>query len=265
MDTPTSKPHLCAAAALTLVGYLAWGSGAVTAEVASDSGSASAATSVPDAVADPVSAPAEDASERRRLAELFYQLQILRQEVQDLRGLVEEQSYQLNRLAKDQQEQYLDLDRRVSALRAQAPEPTLDETSPPSGGPVPGGVPGSEREAYTAAFNQMKNRQFDEAVASFNALVSDYPNGQFTPNAFYWLGELHLAQAEDEMARQSFSQVINLYPDHQKVPDSLYKLGIVHHRLGDAANALQFLERVIAEYPESSAAGLARTYSAEIR
>ena len=133
------------------------------------------------------------------------------------------------------------------------------------GGPLPGGVPGSERDAYTAAFNQMKNRQFDEAVAAFNALVMDYPNGQFTPNAFYWLGELHLAQAQDEMARESFSQVINLYPDHQKVPDALYKLGIVYHRLGDKANALQYLERVTADYPQSSAAGLARTYSAEIR
>lgn len=253
MVTSPPKHRLRLVLKLALAGFLGSVVGPVAAEMTTETQSSA------------VPAPAGDASEQRRLAELFYQLQVLRQEVQDLRGLVEEQSYQLNRLAKDQQEQYLDLDRRVAALRAQAPEPTLAETSPPPGGPVPGGVPGSERDAYTAAFNQMKNRQFDEAVASFNALVTDYPNGQFTPNAFYWLGELHLAQAEDEMARESFSQVINLYPDHQKAPDALYKLGIVHHRLGDTANALQYLERVTAEYPQSSAAGLARTYSAEIR
>jgi tol-pal system protein YbgF len=257
MVISSTKRHLGVALKLALTGLLVWSGGAATAEVATETQSAP--------VTAPVTAPTEDADEQRRLAELFYQLQILRQEVQDLRGLVEEQSYQLNRLAKDQQEQYLDLDRRVAALRAQAPEPTLAEATPPSGGPVSGGVPGSERDAYTAAFNQMKNRQFDEAVAAFNALVTDYPNGQFTPNAFYWLGELHLAQTQDEMARQSFSQVINLYPDHQKVPDALYKLGIVHHRLGDTANALQYLERVTTEYPQSSAAGLARNYSAEIR
>lgn len=250
MAASSIKRRLGAARRLTVTGLLLSGVAAAAAEVATETQST------------PV--PAADSGEQRRLAELFYQLQILRQEVQDLRGLVEEQSYQLNRLAKDQQEQYLDLDRRVSALRAQAPEPTLAETAA-SSGPVPGGVPGSERDAYTAAFNQMKNRQFDEAVAAFNALIADYPNGQFTPNAFYWLGELHLAQAQDEMARQSFSQVINLYPDHQKVPDALYKLGIVHHRLGDTTQALAYLERVAADYPESSAAGLARTYSAEIR
>lgn len=250
MGTSSIKRWPWAARMLALAGLLAWGVAVRAAEGPAEAGS--------------LPVPAADPEEQRRLSELFYQLQILRQEVQDLRGLVEEQSHQLNRLAKDQQEQYLDLDRRVSALRDQAPEPTLAETATRAD-PVPGGLPGSERDAYTAAFNQMKNRQFDEAVAAFNALVADFPNGQFTPNAFYWLGELHLAQSQDELARQSFSQVINLYPDHQKVPDALYKLGIVHHRLGDTSQALSYLERVIADYPESSAAGLARTYSAEIR
>lgn len=58
-----------------------------------------------------------------RLSELYYQLQTLQQEVQDLRGLVEEQAHQLGRLRKDQKSQYLDLDRRMQGV-AGAPRST---------------------------------------------------------------------------------------------------------------------------------------------
>jgi len=111
----------------------------------------------------------------------------------------------------------------------------------------------------------MKGRQFDESIAGFSDLIVAYPNGQYTPNAYYWLGELYLAQQNAEQARQSFMQVINLYPDHPKVPDTLYKLGVTYHRLGDSANALEYFNRVRSEYPASSAAGLATSYAAELR
>ena len=203
-----------------------------------------------------------------RLGELFYQLQILQQEVQDLRGIVEEQTYQLNRLARDQKQQYIDLDRRVAALRNNAPTPVVSTSTLPTD-PIARAATstasGSERNAYTNAFDMMKNRRFDESVDAFNQMIGDYPNGQYTPNAFYWLGELYLARTESEKARQSFAQVVNLYPDHQKVPDALYKLGVVYHRLGDDSRSLEYLNRVQADYPETSAAGLATTYATELQ
>jgi tol-pal system protein YbgF len=236
----------------------------------------------------PQSTAAEPASvSNRQLSELFYQIQVLQQEVQELRGLVEEQAYQLNRLARDQKEQYIDLDRRVAGL-------TTGSTSP-AGGAAAGGtsgfggqaastspsttsagsaavvaVPGasagvSERETYQNAFDLMKGRKFDESIAAFNDLIVRYPNGQYTPNAFYWLGELHLAQQNTEQARQSFMQVIGLYPDHPKVPDTLYKLGVAYHRLGDTPKAMEYFADVQSRYPQSSAAGLAASYEQELR
>jgi len=227
----------------------------------------------------------------RRLSELFYQLQVLQQEVQELRGLVEEQSYQLNRLARDQKEQYIDLDRRVAGLTTGAGAVSAAGAGQRGGAPTSGGqtaaqtaapaaaaagtgtvaaLPGaatglSEREAYQAAFDLMKDRKFDESIAAFNDLIARYPNGQYTPNAFYWLGELYLAQQNTEDARQSFMQVINLYPDHPKVPDTLYKLGVAYHRLGDTNRAMDYFSQVQSRYPQSSAAGLAASYQQELR
>jgi tol-pal system protein YbgF len=95
-------------------------------------------------------------------------------------------------------------------------------------------------------------------------LIVDYPNGQFTPNAFYWLGELQLATGERETARQNFVQVVRLYPDHQKVPDALYKLGVIYYQLGDDQEARRYLEQVQKEHPQSSAGTLAGRYLAEM-
>jgi tol-pal system protein YbgF len=230
-------------------------------------------------------APAQStAAGDRRLSELFYQLQVLQQEVQELRGLVEEQAYQLNRLARDQKEQYIDLDRRVAglttggagaAVAAGAGQPATGAPAAGSSGAgltagaattTSGAASGvSEREAYQNAFDLMKGRKFDESIAAFNDLIVNYPNGQYTPNAFYWLGELHLAQQNTEQARQAFMQVITLYPDHPKVPDTLYKLGVAYHRLGDTNRAMEYFSQVQTRYPQSSAAGLAASYEQELR
>ncbi len=215
-------------------------------------------------LAAPVSAPQQISDEPNRLAELFYQLQLLQQEVQELRGLAEEQAYHLERLAKDQKEQYLDLDARMRELATAAPA-TL--TANPDTQTVPG-LPtamGSERDAYTAAFNLMKGRQFDASKEAFRAILAQYPAGDYSPNVYYWLGELYLAGNELEEARQSFMQVVTSFPTHQKVADALYKLGVTQHRLGFSGRALEFLNRVQAEFPNSSAAGLASTYAAELQ
>ena len=208
------------------------------------------------------------------LAELFNELQLLRGEVQELRGLTEEQAYRIKQLEAKQDEQYRDIDGRLAAL-ATAPRPgpaaatsgDTAESAPRTitrSTNITGNIPGNEKDAYAAAFDAMKARQFDASIDQFAVFVQTYPNGELTPNAFYWLGELHLAKNDTEQARQAFAQLINLYPAHQKVPDAMYKMGVVYHRLGDRARALDYLQRVRGEHPGSSAAGLAETYAAEL-
>lgn len=202
-----------------------------------------------------------------QLGDLFYQMQVLQQEVQELRGLVEEQGYLISRLQRDQKEQYLDLDRRVMALTENRPAPGPTTSLPEQPVTMPGGgAPLTEREAYTTAFDAMRAREFESSMQGFMSLIQQYPNGQFTPNAYYWMGELHLvANSDAEQARQAFMQVVSLYPDHQKAPDAMYKLGVVYHNLGDDDRARSFLDQVQREYPDSSAAGLAARYAADLQ
>ena len=205
---------------------------------------------------------------------LFYQLQVLQDEVRRLQGIVEEQNYRIERLVREQRERYVELDQRLLALR-----PGAGTGAPaPSGDPGEASVPGaasSQGDAYNRAFAVVTQArqlptteradEYRRALAMFDTLIRDDPNGEFTPNAYYWTGELRLALDESELARQAFAQVANLYGDHAKVPDALYKLGVTYHRLGDNAAALEHLDSVIARFPGHTAAGLARSYAAELR
>jgi tol-pal system protein YbgF len=209
--------------------------------------------------------------------ELFLQLQALQIEMQELRGLVEEQRHQLNRLAREQKEQYLDIDRRLAGGAGQGSANPSASGSTAAGAGSPGAsagttgarasTGGSERGAYTRAFDLTREKRFAEAIDGFNQLIADYPNGPYTPNSLYWLGELYLALPEPdlEQSRQSFVQVVDQYATHQKVPDALYKLGVVYDRLGNQDEALRYFQRVETDYSSSPAARLARAHAAELR
>jgi tol-pal system protein YbgF len=201
---------------------------------------------------------------------LYSQLQDLRQEVMMLRGLVEAQGNLIDRLEREQRERYLDLDRRVSRLApgAGGAGDSGGGAAGPSGQGDPSADPASveaaesEEAAYEQAFALTREKRFEEAIPAFRSLIETWPDGAYVPNAWYWLGELHLALPEPdlEQARQAFVQVIQLWPEHQKVPDALYKLGVVYDRLGESSEARRYLERTLADHPQTPAARLARSY-----
>ena len=205
-----------------------------------------------------------------QLGQLFYQLQLLRDEVQRLNGALEEQQNQIERLAREQHERYLGLDRRIAELGGASTGPTGDDgpirpaidPGPPSQQPD---GPATERGTYESAYELMQRHQYGSAAEVFQQLIDEYPNGQYTPNAFYWLGELHRKNGDPEAARQSFVLVVDLYPEHNKVPDALYKLGVVYTQLDEPSRALEYLDRVVREYPDSTAASLAKRHASELR
>ena len=90
------------------------------------------------------------------------------------------------------------------------------------------GVSGqSEKALYDTSLELIRNRQYDLAITQLQAVITQYPDGNYAANAYYWLGEVHAAkpQPDYESARQSLVQVITFFPDNRKVPDAAFKLG----------------------------------------
>lgn len=202
---------------------------------------------------------------------LFNQLQQMQQELAQLRGMVEEQQNEIQRLKQEGLERYQDLDQRISAgaaAGAPAQNSSANGAINAAGAPTPPpaqqqasaepGDPAKEKLYYDAAFDLIKAKDFDKASQAFAAFLNRYPNSQYAGNAQYWLGEVNLAKGDLQAAGQAFAKVSQAYPSHAKVPDSLFKLADVERRLGHNDKARGILQQVIAQFPGSSAAQLAQ-------
>lgn len=204
-------------------------------------------------------------------AEAYYQMQVLQQEVQELRGAVEELRHEVKRLRQQRTEDYMDLDRRISKLTGDKPASDAPESGNAGAGvatqPPPADVGStpeaseSERERYQASFGLARSGDYAGASKAFKSLLDDYPNGQYAPNANYWLGEIALVQGNIEEARTWFVALLDGYPNSSKVWDGRYKLGTVYYQLGDKTKAKELLEQVAAS--DQRASGLAKQYLKE--
>ena len=200
-------------------------------------------------------------------------VQQLEADLRRLNGLLEEATQALRLLEAQSLERYVDLDRRLASGGAaeidEGAESTVVAPSPaPSENPVVGrAVDAQEGEeaAYRAAYELVREREFDEAVEAFTAFLADFPFGRYAPNAHYWLGELHLVldPPDPELARQNFKLLLDQYPADPKVPDALYKLGRVQFIKGNRQRSKEYLDEVIREYPSHAAAQLARQFLLE--
>ncbi|TQV86115.1 tol-pal system protein YbgF [Exilibacterium tricleocarpae] len=203
-------------------------------------------------------------------AEIFYQLQALQQEVLQLRGMVEEQAYELKRLKQQRLDDYLDLDRRLSGLgSAGTGSRSGTGGSPDSGVQTPTPAPaqpaaqaGDELQQYRKAIDLvLKQKDYDSAIAELDRYLGTYPRGRYAANAHYWLGEIYLLKNDLEQARQWFTRLLDGFADHRKAPDAKFKLGKVYDQMGDKSRAKVLLEEVAASGTDASR--LARNYLAE--
>ncbi|WP_297187701.1 YbgF trimerization domain-containing protein [uncultured Porticoccus sp.] len=212
--------------------------------------------------------PAEPAQTSAFNGGAQYQMQMLQEEVRTLRGMVEELSHEIRQLKSRQLDDYMDLDRRLSAIaagdssvtptpnRADGPSAESPSANSPAAESVNSGT--DEAKHYNNAYNQLKAGKTEDAIALFKKHLSDYPDGKLVANAHYWLGEIYLLQNDLDAARQAFSAVVEQYPANRKASDAAFKLGQVYFLMGDKAKAKSLLETSAAG--NDNAATLAKRY-----
>ena len=215
-------------------------------------------------------------------AHLLNLVEELRGEIMSLRGQVEEQAHLVRQIQLENRDRYLDLDDRITRMGGGSVKPkqpsseagyskkglqvesalqsstSVDPVSVDSG--LNQAAVAKEEAGYQAAFQLIRDREFDKALVALRQLLKDYPEGRYSDNAQYWLGEVQMAQGKYKGARDDFMLVLNTYPKSPKVPDAAYKLGRLYDLLGEKNKAKKHLESVISDYPDSAAARLSDTY-----
>ena len=194
------------------------------------------------------------------------QLDAMQGEVDQLRGAVEVNTNELQKVLERQRELYLEIDKRVEALKQSGALTSTDSpvsTNQPSTSIPSAGITASqvgEDDAYESAVNLiLKSREYDKAIPAFQSFIEQFPNSEYAPNAHYWLGQLLFNKQEWADASEQFNVVVSRFTDSAKRPEALVKLGVIAQRTGDAALARQLFEQVVSEYPNSSARRLAES------
>ena len=116
----------------------------------------------------------------------------------------------------------------------------------------------SAQEIYNNGFEELKQGQYTESIATFGQLLATHPTSTFADDAQYWTGEAYYVNREFSNALQAFSNVSNNYPGSDRAPDALLKIGYIHYEQGNAASARDVFNDIIVRYPNERVADFAR-------
>ena len=192
-------------------------------------------------------------SEENESLELLYKkIEVLEEEIRDLRNILEENSILVDRSLELQQQRYLDLDARIleiSKISSEKPRLVDEEAQY---------LDTEEKELFKSALILFEESRFAEALEIFSQIIITFPDGSFTADAYFWSGELFLAQEMFEDAKLSFKNVVDNFYQHSRTPDSLFKLGEIYRIEGDIERSLEFYDRVNEDFPDSGASQLSK-------
>jgi tol-pal system protein YbgF len=183
------------------------------------------------------------------------QLDDMTADIQQLRGQLEKNTHEMKQMLTRQRELFVELDRLRSEIKTDEFKDTQADTKK-SGGTFSENV--DEQQAYQNAVDLiLKKRDYAGAIQAFNQFQKDYPKSNFSPNAYYWLGQLYYAKQQDDKAIESFKAVLKFSKSNKRA-DALVKLGDIEKRNHHKEQANQYYQQVIREYPDSASADVAK-------
>ena len=193
-------------------------------------------------------------SEEEETLDLIYlKITSLQQEIATLRNLIEENTFLIERYQELQQQRYLDLDKRIHSILSGELEELNEESLNLNDLNLT-----EEIDLYKKALELFESSRFSEALEVFRDLIISFPEGTYSADAYFWSGELYLAQEQFEDAREHYLVVVEKFKDHSRVADCLYKLGVVEKILLNDEVANSYFSILISEYPDTGATELAK-------
>jgi tol-pal system protein YbgF len=217
---------------------------------------------------------------RSNAADLVLQIQKLQQQIAELKGVIEEQNYQIKSLKDKQKLLYVDIDSRLAELETRPsattttrnPTTTTNNTQSEtvevdnnynSSTATTENITteprlSSAQDVYDIAFAHLRAGRFLESARAFEGFIQSYPNNELTDNAYYWLGESYYVKRQYPQALAAFKSLTEKFPNSKKVADSWLKIGYSYYEMNDLVQAEENLKNVINNYPNTSIARLAK-------
>ncbi|BFM48257.1 tol-pal system protein YbgF [Marinomonas sp. THO17] len=187
-------------------------------------------------------------------ADLLFQLETLQQEVQTLRGMLEQQGHELKLMKQSQRDRYIDLDKRISLLMSASVNKQAAPTITPS---MPSAViPVTQTESVPSDVVPAGSQPQSTPVATPTANLPSTPLApvplsapseqakEAYANAYNLIREREFAQAD-----VALTQFVMDYPSNTLTGNGYYWLGEVKLVQGKAQEALTAFTTVIQKFP----------------
>ncbi|NNH01175.1 YbgF trimerization domain-containing protein [Acinetobacter sp. ANC 5414] len=215
--------------------------------------------------------------------------QQLENDVRALRGKIEEQDNEIEKLKHELTNRYTDLDQRLELLQQKVdpesvtPEEDNQQDTSPSTVNTPTPVTAKatntlpaavstqattastqpspadlDKAAYTVALDAYKQGGAKKAIAPMKNFIKNNPNSVYISNAYFWLAEFNLAIEPTNYteAKKNYNIVINQYPNSAKAARALYQLHSIAKDVDrNTIQANQLKTKLIKDYPKSEEAG----------
>jgi len=208
----------------------------------------------------------EEALRSQSMLEFVNQLELVKREIQNLRGQLEVVNNGVESNAKRQRDMYVDLDTRMRRIEQGGAAPA----APAAAGPGPGadtgaapaaavaGVSADETRVYEAAQQQRRIGNYQGAITSLQSFLGQYPKSPLAHRAQYWIGDSYFNLRDYKNAIASQQKLLATYPDSASAPDAMLNIASSYSELGDGANARKTMDALVARYPNSEAADKAK-------
>jgi tol-pal system protein YbgF len=201
------------------------------------------------------------------LLDVANQLEALRGDVRAMHNDVDQLSNSIESGRKQQRDLYADLDQRMKKLESRSAAPGAAASSAAAGAAATAAgdagaaansnsseANGEDKAAYQAAFNLLKDGQYDKAVAAFQKFLATYPDSSLADNGQYWLGEAYYVNRSFPEAQAAFQRVVDKYPQSRKLPDALLKIGYCRYEMKQWEAAREVLGQLVARFTDTPAA-----------
>ena len=198
---------------------------------------------------------------------LLDKINLLKKEIESLTASIETNNLTISRLEEANQIRYVDLDKRIHLLETKLlfEEIQAEESSQQSINPLSGlveeDIDSGEFGLWSNSMKLLDNSRYSEAAENLRLLILSYPNGTYTGDAYFWLGEIYLVQEMFEDSSEILNTFLAKFDDHPRKADGLYKLALAKVNLEELDLAEILLQEVISNYPNSGAAWLLINWS----
>lgn len=206
----------------------------------------------------------------KSMLEMLGRVESLQTDIQQLRGQVEQQTHEIDNLKKRQQNMYTDIDLRLQQLeKVNGIASTVSESENLLG---PAGEEklispvrqtqspeskAAEKAAFEKGFASVKNQHNHQAIKLFKQFLLDYPAGDYSDNATFWLASVYKVVDDLPNAKANFQAVYTQFPKSEKAGLAMLKLADIYFEENNQRKAKQLYTQVTTQYENSSAANIA--------